>query len=192
MVNLEVIGKALVGCSFGMTASFLLGASSVGLWTLMWPTILLMAVIGGIFCYIAQEPEAGGPGGDTTGHTDGAPPPYSESRKDDPQISLSDSASARPSAPAAAAASGPTFVYVSPPVIYPQARQPSWGATFFSFLSPSHYATTRHTTNIRPVGAGVLGGGPSSSHATEFRREPGTTTTRTTSRTTRFVPRGTK
>jgi len=72
---LALTGQILCGLSLGMLSSFVLGASSVGLWTLAWPWILGVGLIGVLLLVLA--PESSPPA--QANRVEGPPPTYSES-----------------------------------------------------------------------------------------------------------------
>lgn len=71
---LALTGQILCGLSLGMLSSFVVGASSVGLWTLAWPWILGIGLIGAVLFVLAPNEPPPPPGEDDVFDTE--PPPY--------------------------------------------------------------------------------------------------------------------
>lgn len=166
MLDLKTTSKLLLGCSFGMTTSFLLGASSIGLWALTWPIIFSMAGIGGL-CWLMASDDDGDP-------SFSPPPPYSSASSTSYPLGTSplpDFDSTKPSAsaapltmPASAPSPSVTFsvrpppppscpVRLSVPVVVPvqRARESSWFPNFLPLPSHGPTTTTRYSTSTRPA-----------------------------------------
>lgn len=150
---LALVGKVLFGLSLGMTSAFVLGATSVGLWTLAWPTIVLTGFVGAAFWFLGKaiEPIIGdGANGEFIPPQQEFPPAYSHVANH-PQ-DFSPSAPPAPSAPA------------------PSAPAPSTSSFFFS-LAPNFFAGRFASRSLasRPVVSTFSHSAPFSSIPHDFR-----------------------